>query len=64
MILEKAPVRAAAVSALAEIGHRVESLRKSIVVLLRRCVSDEDDEVRERAHLFVRLLEEDTTEDA
>lgn len=55
--LENAPVRAAAVSALAKFGVKLESLRPSIVVLLKRCLNDTDDEVRDRATLYVHALE-------
>jgi hypothetical protein len=54
VILENATVRASAVSALAKFGVVVESLRPRILVLLRRCLYDNDDEVCEFP--FVRLL--------
>ena len=50
-------VRAAAVSALARFGAQCESLRANVIVLLRRCSFDSDDEVRDRACLFMDLLE-------
>lgn len=56
--LEKAVIRAAAVSALAAFAHKVPSLRKSIILLLQKCLNDSDDEVRERAYFYIRLLEE------
>jgi len=56
VILEKAPFRAAAVSALAKFGAKVEDLRPSVVMLLKRCLSDDDNEVRDRATTLVRLL--------
>lgn len=56
--LEKAVIRAASVSALASFAHKVPSLRQSILVLLNKCLRDSDDEVRERAYFFIRLLEE------
>lgn len=46
VILENATVRAAAVSALARFGAAVESLRPRVVVLLKRALFDNDDEVR------------------
>jgi len=49
-------IRASAVSALASFAHSVPSLRKSIVILLQKCLTDSDDEVRERAFFFVNLL--------
>jgi len=55
--LEKAVIRATAVSALAAFAHKVPSLRQSIILLLRKCLSDSDDEVRERAHFYIRMFE-------
>jgi len=43
--LENATVRASAVSALAKFGVVVEELRPRILILLRRCLYDNDDEV-------------------
>jgi coatomer protein complex subunit gamma len=57
VILENATVRASAVCALAKFGN-VPSLRSSILVLLRRCLYDNDDEVRDRAVFFVAALQE------
>ena len=56
VILENASVRAAAVSALAKFGAKVPSLRTSILTLLTRSLSDEDDEVRDRTTLAVDIL--------
>ena len=56
--LEKAVIRAAAVSALAAFAHKVQSLRPSIVLLLRKCLNDSDDEVRERAFFYLSVLGE------
>lgn len=56
--LEKAVIRAAAVSALAAFAHKVQSLRTSIVLLLRKCLNDSDDEVRERAFFYLSVLGE------
>ena len=60
--LEKAVIRSAAISALATFAHKVPSLRKSIIKLLQKCLSDSDDEVRERAFFFINLLSEKTDE--
>lgn len=57
--LENASVRASAVSALAKFAIKLETLRPSIVVLLRRCLYDNDDEVRDRATFYLRILEKD-----
>jgi coatomer protein complex subunit gamma len=55
--LENAAVRAAAVSSLARFGAALPALRASVCVLLRRCVEDNDDEVRDRAACYLRTLE-------
>lgn len=56
VILENAPVRASAVSALAKFASRCEELRPQIIPLLQRCTDDDDDEVRDRAVMSLRLL--------
>lgn len=56
--LEKAVIRAAAVSSLAAFAHKVPSLKQSIVLLLRKCLNDSDDEVRERAFFYLSILDE------
>ncbi|XP_023635298.1 coatomer subunit gamma [Capsella rubella] len=61
--LENATVRAAAVSTLAKFGFMVESLKPRITVLLKRCIYDSDDEVRDRATLFLSVLGGDGTVD-
>ena len=57
VVLENATVRASAVSALAKFGLQLDYLRDSIIVLLQRCLHDNDDEVRDRATFFVALLQ-------
>lgn len=59
VILENAPVRASAVSALAQFAIRVESLRPSVSSLLQSCKLDDDDEVRDRATMYLAVLEGD-----
>jgi len=59
VILENAAVRAAAVTALAKFAAALPPLRASVAVLLRRSLRDEDDEVRDRATLALRLLGDD-----
>jgi len=59
--LENAAVRSAAVSALARFGTKLPEVRQSVVTLLRRCLCDTDDEVRDRATFFLNLLEKDYT---
>lgn len=59
VILENAPVRASAVSALAQFAVRVGSLRSSVSSLLQCCKLDDDDEVRDRATMYLAVLESD-----
>ncbi|XP_010254880.1 PREDICTED: coatomer subunit gamma-2 [Nelumbo nucifera] len=56
VILENATVRASAVSTLAKFGAMVDFLKPRIFVLLRRCLFDSDDEVRDRATLYLNML--------
>jgi coatomer subunit gamma len=56
IILENATVRSAAVTSLAKFGAQVPSLRANIITLLRRCVHDADDEVRDRATFYATVL--------
>jgi len=56
VILENAAVRAAAVSALAKFGATSAEILPSILVLLRRCTLDTDDEVRDRATFYYQVL--------
>lgn len=62
--LENASVRASAVSALAKFGMKLEYLRPSILVLLKRCLYDNDDEVRDRSTLYLSLLNNATQSDS
>jgi len=61
LILENATVRGAAVSALVKFGMQNDALRERVQVLLRRCLFDNDDEVRDRATLYLALLENENT---
>ncbi|KAF9436315.1 coatomer subunit gamma [Entomortierella beljakovae] len=58
VILENAVVRAAAVSALAKFGVNVEdeAVKQSVKVLLSRCLDDADDEVRDRATMYLNVI--------
>ncbi|CAO3587908.1 unnamed protein product [Absidia cylindrospora] len=59
VILENSIIRAAAVSALAKFGVNVSDdlVKKSVKVLLTRCMDDVDDEVRDRATLYLALMD-------
>lgn len=66
VVLENAMVRAAAVSALAKFGASPvadKGLQKSIRVLLRRCLDDRDDEVRDRAAWALRMTDNEQARD-
>ncbi|KAL8553198.1 hypothetical protein ACS0TY_001734 [Phlomoides rotata] len=56
VILENPTVRASAVSTLAKFGALVDTLKPRIFILLRRCLFDNDDEVRDRATLYLNSL--------
>ncbi|KAL6759224.1 adaptin N terminal region-domain-containing protein [Haematococcus lacustris] len=56
IILENATVRAAAASSLANFGAQAPSLRPRIITLLQRALLDNDDEVRDRATLYLAQL--------
>ncbi|KAF2000772.1 coatomer subunit gamma [Amniculicola lignicola CBS 123094] len=60
VVLENAIVRAAATSALAKfgVGQKDPEIKKSVHVLLTRCLDDVDDEVRDRAALNLRLMDQ------
>lgn len=64
VILENAVVRAAAVSTLGTFAARVPDLRASVITLLRRSLSDEDDEVRDRAVILLKALEGESKDEA
>ena len=61
VVLENAIVRAAAVTALAKFGvaQKDPEVKRSVNVLLTRCLDDTDDEVRDRAALNLRLMSEE-----
>nr|XP_033782639.1 coatomer subunit gamma-1 isoform X2 [Geotrypetes seraphini] len=58
VILENEEIRAGAVSALAKFGAQNEDMLPSVLVLLRRCVMDDDNEVRDRATFYLSVLEQ------
>jgi coatomer protein complex subunit gamma len=65
IILENAAVRAAAVSSLARFldENSTSQTRKAIVVLLKQCLYDSDDEVRDRASYFLHQCQQKTLEE-
>ncbi|PFH37395.1 putative coatomer gamma 2-subunit protein [Besnoitia besnoiti] len=58
LILENAVVRAAGVDALTKIALQCPSLRGDVLVLLEGCLSDNDDEVRDRTQLYYAALQQ------
>ncbi|KAF7325415.1 Coatomer subunit gamma [Mycena venus] len=62
VVLENAPVRAAAVASMAKFGVNSTDpkLNHSIAVLLNRCLDDVDDEVRDRAALYLKVFKTQT----
>uniref|UniRef100_UPI00398E660E coatomer subunit gamma-1 n=1 Tax=Pristiophorus japonicus TaxID=55135 RepID=UPI00398E660E len=58
VILENEEVRAAAVSALAKFGAQNDDMFPSVSVLLKRCMMDDDNEVRDRATFYLSVLEQ------
>jgi coatomer protein complex subunit gamma len=61
VVLENSIVRAAAVNALAKfgVGQKDPEVKRSVQVLLTRCLDDVDDEVRDRAAFHLRLMKEE-----
>lgn len=57
-ILENAMIRASSVLALSKFGAGCPSLRRSILMLLKSTLSDENDETRDRVVLAIDVLEE------
>jgi len=57
VILENEKVRAAAVTALAKFATVLEPLRPKIIQILQGCLNDTDDEVRDRATIYLQTLE-------
>lgn len=62
LILENSMVRAAAVSTLGAFATTVPDVRSSCVALLSRSLVDEDDEVRDRAVVILRALQDSDKE--
>mmetsp|Transcript_108883 Transcript_108883/g.192559 ORF Transcript_108883/g.192559 Transcript_108883/m.192559 type:complete len:927 (+) Transcript_108883:86-2866(+) len=58
LILENAPVRAAAVDTLSKIAMKCEALRPDVLILLQFGQNDNDDEVRDRICLYSTVLQQ------
>ena len=58
VLLESPAVRAAAVTSLAKFGASCEDLCPSVMVLLEHCLLDNNDEVRDRALLYLEVLKQ------
>ena len=58
IILESPMVRASAISALGEIGLKEKKLRDIIISLIEKSLNDDDNEVRERAFMYSKALNE------
>ena len=56
VILENAQVRASALATLMVFAVEIESLRPNVVRLMERCMEDEDDEVRDRATVYLDMI--------
>merc|ERR1711893_489022 len=60
VVLENETIRAASVTALAKFGAACPDLCPRILILLERCLLDEDDETRDRAAYYLRILKSDS----
>ena len=58
VMLENPIIRSAGVSTLSKLGAVCPALRQSIIVLLRRCILDEDDETRDRVRMAFTILQD------
>merc|ERR1711981_1168441 len=61
VVLENETIRAASVTALAKFGAACPDLCPRILILLERCLLDEDDETRDRAAYYLRIPREEGT---
>ncbi|PJF17049.1 Coatomer subunit gamma [Paramicrosporidium saccamoebae] len=59
LILEDAVVRVAAVGALTKLAATCHNLKDGIVSILKRCLDDDEDDVRDRAAVSIRGLEDE-----
>eukprot|EP01132_Coremiostelium_polycephalum_P004659 gene4659-5821_t len=56
--LDNGTIRAAAVTSLAKFALFYEPMRSKVLLLIQRCLQDEDDEVRDRATLYLELFKQ------
>eukprot|EP01133_Synstelium_polycarpum_P003463 gene3463-3939_t len=56
--LDSGTIRAAAVTSIAKFGLLHEPMKPKVMILIQQCLNDEDDEVRDRATLYLRLFRE------
>lgn len=63
VIIEGPIVRSAAISALGEIANHNDSLKEKIIILIKNCLSDSDNEVRERAYFYYKALNDNKEEE-
>jgi len=61
VLLDSGIIRAAAVNSIAKFGLLYEPMKEKVIILLTRCLLDEDDEVRDRATLYLQLLKQNNT---
>lgn len=58
LVLEHEEVRAGAVSVLPKFGAQKEEMSLSILTLLKRCVMNDDSEVRDQTSHYLNILEQ------
>jgi len=61
--LERSQVRAAAITTLAQIAKNDPNILESVLILIKSCINDADDEVRERAFLYSKALSDQNSKD-
>eukprot|EP01095_Lingulamoeba_sp_RSL-Kostka_P009530 TRINITY_DN3317_c0_g2_i2.p1 TRINITY_DN3317_c0_g2~~TRINITY_DN3317_c0_g2_i2.p1 ORF type:complete len:776 (+),score=285.83 TRINITY_DN3317_c0_g2_i2:264-2330(+) len=59
VLLEPAIVRLSAVNALAKFGRRCPQLRQRIITILKRCLVDSEEEVRDKAAFHLSMLQKE-----
>lgn len=61
--MERSQVRAAAITTLAQIAKNDPNILESVLILIKSCINDADDEVRERAFLYSKALSDQNSKD-